>query len=70
MNISSVEARCGKNSILPYGNNEDPMPAAHLYRGIFNVHKNSTYFHRSRQEWVSSKYLSYFSTKTYVVGTH
>ena len=26
--------------------------------------------HRSRQEWVSGKQFSYFSTKTYVVGTH
>ena len=26
--------------------------------------------HRSREEWVSGKYFSYFFTKTYIVGTH
>ena len=26
--------------------------------------------HKTRKEWVSGKYFSYFSTKIYVVGTH
>ena len=26
--------------------------------------------HRSREEWVSGKYFSFFLTKTYVEGTH
>ena len=30
----------------------------------------SDYDQRSGKAWVSGKYFSYFSTKTYVVGTH
>ena len=37
---------------------------------LLSAYRKAELHHNSRQEWVSTLYFSYFSMKTYVVGTH